>query len=120
MHFVSSTRQAPASPKRRNRGGAEIRLTLELKMIADVGLNWVAPNGGKSALLARLVMPVPKVADYPFDAPAQHRCSGYWRQQFAVIADIPGKLIEETSPGRKLGDIFFCAMSERVLPCWCI
>jgi GTP-binding protein len=101
--FAGPTHQTPRFSER-GLPGDETWLTLQLKLLADVGLVGL-PNAGKSSLLSRLTRAHPKVADYPFTTlePALGTLQLDDRQ--LVIADIPG-LIEGASAGAGLGHEF--------------
>lgn len=104
QHYATSTMQAPkyAQPGQPAR---ELELTLELKVIADVGLVGF-PNVGKSTFLSRVTNARPKIANYHFTTLNPNLgvvdledAKGF------VIADIPG-LIEGASEGVGLGHEF--------------
>jgi GTPase len=101
--FTGPTHQAPRFAER-GLPGDETWVSLQLKLLADVGLIGL-PNAGKSSLLARLTRAQPKVAGYPFTTiqPVLGTLDGEQRQ--LVLADIPG-LIEGASAGAGLGHEF--------------
>jgi GTP-binding protein len=101
--FAGPTHQTPRFAER-GLAGDESWVSLQLKLLADVGLVGL-PNAGKSSLLARLTRAHPKVANYPFTTlePVLGTLEADDRQ--LVIADIPG-LIEGASAGAGLGHEF--------------
>ncbi len=110
VHFKSSTNRTPrqCTP---GEPGDERNLSLELSVLADVGLLGM-PNAGKSSLITAVSAARPKVANYPFTT--LYPNLGVVRvspESSFVIADIPG-LIEGASEGAGLGVQFLKHLSR--------
>lgn len=103
-HFKSSTNQTP----RYSQPGIpseEVDITLELKVLADVGLVGF-PNSGKSTLLSVITAAKPKIADYEFTTLKPNLGIVEYRDfKTFVVADIPG-IIEGAAEGRGIGHRF--------------
>ena len=103
-HFKSSTNQTPryAQP---GIAKQEMQITLELKVLADVGLVGL-PNAGKSTLLSVITDAKPKIGNYEFTTLKPNLgIVNYKDFKSFVMADIPG-IIEGASDGKGLGHYF--------------
>ena len=102
-HFKSSTRQTPRMAEL-GEAGEEFEATLELKLLADVGLVGF-PNAGKSTFLSVVSNAKPEIANYEFTTLTPNLGVADVDDGSLLIADIPG-LIEGASEGKGLGDQF--------------
>jgi GTPase len=118
---------ALASPARKAPGfallgeeGETRTITLELKVVADIGLVGF-PSAGKSSLIAAISRARPKIADYPFTTLVPNLGVVVAGDISFTVADVPG-LIAGASEGRGLGFDFLrhierCAVIVHVIDC---
>ncbi len=117
--LASAKRKAPGFALK-GEPGEERTITLELKVVADIGLIGF-PSAGKSSLIAALSRARPKIADYPFTTLVPNLGVVTAGDTTFTVADVPG-LIEGASEGRGLGHDFLrhverCAALVHVIDC---
>jgi len=117
--LASTKRKAPGFALKGEPGRA-LTITLELKVVADIGLVGF-PSAGKSSLVAAISRARPKVADYPFTTLVPNLGVVTAGDTTFTVADVPG-LIEGASEGRGLGHDFLrhverCAALVHVVDC---
>ena len=108
-HFRSSTRQTPRFAQSGEKG-QEMRIGVELLVIADIGFVGF-PNAGKSSLLNLLTNARSKVAGYPFTTKIPQLGAMRYDGQDIILADIPG-IIEGASQGAGMGFKFLRHISR--------
>ena len=102
-HFSTSTTRYPLLAEK-GQGGEERKLTLTLKLLADVGIVGL-PNVGKSSLISAITSAKPRVANYPFTTLEPTLGVAEHGTQSIVIVEVPG-LIEGAHNGVGLGHEF--------------
>ena len=117
--LASAARKAPGFALLGEDGDTRT-ITLELKVVADIGLVGF-PSAGKSSLVAALSAARPKIADYPFTTLVPNLGVVRAGDVTFTVADVPG-LIEGASEGRGLGFDFLrhierCAALVHVIDC---
>jgi len=112
-HFRNSINRTPIYAKPGS-PGVELWLTLELKILADVGLVGL-PNTGKSTLLSVLTLAKPRIGNYAFTTlTPKLGLVKYKEEKSFIISDLPG-LLKGASKGKGLGFRFLQHIERNVV-----
>lgn len=103
IHFVTSTRRAPAFAEL-GEPAQEGWIEFEMKLMADAALVGM-PSAGKSSLISKISAARPKIGNYPFTTLVPNLGVARSGDLGFVVADVPG-LIEGAHEGRGLGHEF--------------
>ncbi len=116
-HFRSSVRQAPKFAQKGEKG-TEMRIGLELLVIADIGLIGF-PNAGKSSLINQITNSKSEIASYPFTTRIPQLGVLHYNNNDIIIADIPG-ILQKASEGVGMGIKFLKHIKRTQALAYCI
>ncbi len=116
-HFRTSVRQAPKFAQK-GEDGVEMRIGLELLVIADIGLVGF-PNAGKSSLINQITNSRSEIGAYPFTTKIPQLGVLHYNNNDIIIADIPG-ILEKASKGAGMGIKFLKHIKRTQALAYCI